>query len=257
MSKIHKFVICNPEFCIACNACVKACVKNAYVRGRLTKTRLEVLTREAGKMPNQCRQCDDAPCANVCPTSALRIANNCVELHEELCIGCKICTIACPYGCIYIGGEFPPSLKNESELELEIGCVSGVKSLAVKCDMCSGASTPACVDICPKGALLQIDPLNLEFKLGKKLKGDMKPFAEKILGMKMPEDLVLKGVEKPKKTETKPPETTASNTAENSAKASAIGSAKTDTAESVTEVIAKESTQNTASKVSVAKSEGE
>lgn len=170
MSKQHKFVICNPDLCIACNACMKACVKNAYVRGRLSKSRLDVLKKENIKMPNQCRQCDDAPCANVCPTSALRMQNECVELHEELCIGCKLCTIACPYGAIYIEGEIPPSLKDEADRHMEIGCVSGIKSLAVKCDMCSGKESPACVDICPKGALLLVEPVSKNHKFGKKLK---------------------------------------------------------------------------------------
>ncbi|CZE45990.1 4Fe-4S binding protein [Campylobacter geochelonis] len=182
MSKLNKFVICNPDLCIACNACMKTCIKNAYVRGRLSKARLDVLKRESGKMPNQCRQCDDAPCANVCPTSALRLTNSCVELHEELCIGCKLCTIVCPYGCIYIEGEIQPSAKDEAERHMEIGCVSGIKSLAVKCDMCSGRDDgPACVDICPKGALLLVEPISLEHKFGKKLKADMTPFLQMIL----------------------------------------------------------------------------
>jgi len=59
MSKVHKFVITNPDLCIACNACMKTCIKHAYMRGKLSKKRLDVLTLESGKMPNQCRQCDD------------------------------------------------------------------------------------------------------------------------------------------------------------------------------------------------------
>ena len=102
MSKVHKFVITNPDLCIACNACMKTCIKHAYMRGKPSKKRLDVLTLESGKMPNQCRQCDDAPCANVCPTAALRIANSCVELCEEICIGCKLCYSVCPQKCIDI-----------------------------------------------------------------------------------------------------------------------------------------------------------
>ena len=125
MSKVHKFVITNPDMCIACNACMKTCVKHAYMRGKLSKKMLDVLTLESGKMPNQCRQCDDAPCANVCPTGSLHIANSCVELCEEICIGCKLCTIACPYGAINIDAEFPPSIQEEVERNLEAGCISG------------------------------------------------------------------------------------------------------------------------------------
>lgn len=182
MPKVNKFVITNPKLCVACNACMKACVKNAYTRGRLSKSRLDVLTLDSGKMPNQCRQCDDAPCANVCPTATLRIVNNCVEVHEELCIGCKLCTLACPYGAINIDAQTPPSIKMDDDINLEVGCMSGLKSIALKCDLCSGRDDgPACVEICPKGALVFVDPIKSEAKFGKKLKADMGEFLKNIL----------------------------------------------------------------------------
>ena len=43
VSKVHKFVITNPDLCIACNACMKTCIKHAYKRGKLSKKRLDVL----------------------------------------------------------------------------------------------------------------------------------------------------------------------------------------------------------------------
>lgn len=182
MPKIHKFIITNPDLCIACNACMKACIKKAYIRGKLSKSRLDVLSLESGKMPNQCRQCDDAPCAHVCTTGALSIKNSSVDLLEEICIGCKLCTIACPYGAIYIDGEAPPSTKDDIERNLEAGCVSGLKSIAIKCDMCKGLeSGPSCVNVCPTGALVLVDPALEECKFGKKLKGDMAPFLKLIV----------------------------------------------------------------------------
>ena len=207
MSKVHKFVITNPDMCIACNACMKTCVKHAYMRGKLSKKRLDVLTLESGKMPNQCRQCDDAPCANVCPTGSLRIANSCVELCEEICIGCKLCTIACPYGAINIDAEFPPSIQEEVERNLEAGCISGLKSIAIKCDMCDGIeSGPACVSVCPTGALVFIDPVSGECGFGKKVKGDMAPFLKLIVPemecKNVPEPFVKKAKEpQPAQTE--------------------------------------------------------
>ena len=199
MSKVHKFVITNPDLCIACNACMKTCIKHAYMRGKLSKKRLDVLTLESGKMPNQCRQCDDAPCANVCPTAALRIANSCVELCEEICIGCKLCTIACPYGAINIDAEFPPSIIEEVERHLEAGCISGLKSIAIKCDMCDGIeSGPACVSVCPTGALVFIDPVLEECVFGKKVKGDMTPFLKAILPDITFQNIPLPVLKKPK-----------------------------------------------------------
>ena len=212
MPKVHKFVITNPDLCIACNACVKACIKHAYMRGKLSKKRLDVLSLESGKMPNQCRQCDDAPCANVCPTSALRIANSCVELCEEICIGCKLCTIACPYGAINIDAEFPPSIIEEVERHLEAGCISGLKSIAIKCDMCAGIeSGAACVGVCPTGALVMIDPVLGEGKFGKKVKGDMTPFLNTILPGITITNIPAPEVKKPKEPKPAPTETPETN----------------------------------------------
>jgi hydrogenase-4 component A len=194
MSKVHKFVITNPDLCIACNACMKACVKNAYARGKLAKSRLDVLTLESGKMPNQCRQCDDAPCANVCPTGALHIGSSSVELIEEICIGCKLCTIACPYGAINMDAVFPPSVaEDDIQRDLEAGCISGLKSIAIKCDMCEGIeSGPACVNVCPKAALIMVDPVKEECQFGKKLKIDITPFLKSIVP-----DVTFKNIPEP------------------------------------------------------------
>lgn len=215
MSKVHKFVITNPELCVACNACMKACIKQAYKRGKLAKSRLDVLSLESGKMPNQCRQCDDAPCANVCPTGALRISNQTVELCEEICIGCKLCTIACPYGAVVIDAEVPPSIVGEFERNLEAGCVSGLKSIAIKCDLCHGAQEgPACIDSCPKGALLMVDPILMECKFGKKLKADMTPFLKKIAPEVEFLNIPAPVLKKPKEPSLNSPETPQSNQGE-------------------------------------------
>ena len=44
--------------------------------------------------------CDDAPCVTVCPTGASykREEDGIVLVNAETCIGCKLCSWACPYG---------------------------------------------------------------------------------------------------------------------------------------------------------------
>ena len=46
-----------------------------------------------------CRACADPSCARVCPVDALEMRpQGGVRLHPELCIGCRNCVGACPFG---------------------------------------------------------------------------------------------------------------------------------------------------------------
>ena len=183
MSKTHQFVITNPELCIGCKACEKACVKESIKRGKLGVSRIKVSKVEKTGATNQCRQCDDAPCAAVCPSGALQNLDDFVHLNEHLCIGCGLCTVACPYGAISLDstGVFGTE-KDASNLSQP-----GFPSLAVKCDICDGrAEGSACVEACPKGALIMLDTKN-DHKFSKKLKDteNMQEFIHAISGRKV------------------------------------------------------------------------
>ncbi|MGG7048007.1 MULTISPECIES: 4Fe-4S dicluster domain-containing protein [unclassified Campylobacter] len=186
--KQHKFVIADYKRCIGCATCMASCFKSAYERGKLSKSRLTVLRQAYGVMPTQCRQCDDGPCANVCPTGALRFNESCIELHEEICIGCKLCTIACPYGAISSNAELMPSINyaTEPKYYLEIESQSGAKNIAIKCDMCNGRKNgPACVEVCPTSAIIMVDPVSHNHKLGRKIDSKAaESFVDKILAGK-------------------------------------------------------------------------
>ena len=55
-------------------------------------------------------------------------------VNETTCVGCKVCTIACPFGTInYVA---------------DTGKVQ-------KCDLCGG--DPACATACPTGAITYVD----------------------------------------------------------------------------------------------------
>lgn len=168
-TRINKFVVADPNICIGCATCMAACYQSAYDRGKLATPRLVVARSASGTMPNQCRQCDDAPCANVCPVGALKFGeNNYIEVYEDLCIGCKLCTIACPFGAIRAEAEKMPSINYNLEPTYNLGTESeiGAKSIAVKCDLCSGREDgPACVSVCPTGALMFLDSTNLETEI--------------------------------------------------------------------------------------------
>ncbi len=72
---------------------------------------------EAGEYPNvrvrylprPCMHCDNPPCIKVCPVQATyRDEEGLVRQNYNRCIGCRFCTVACPYGVRYFNWEAPP-----------------------------------------------------------------------------------------------------------------------------------------------------
>jgi Fe-S-cluster-containing dehydrogenase component len=93
--------------------------------------------------PRSCLHCEDAACVTVCPTGASykRAEDGIVLVDEDKCIGCKLCSWACPYGA------------------REYSQVEGVMK---KCTLCvdriynehleEAERQPACVQACPTRA---------------------------------------------------------------------------------------------------------
>src|SRR5690606_42162098 len=69
--------------------------------------RLRVMRNEKESAPQLCHHCEDAPCAGVCPVNAITRVEGAVQLNESLCVSCKLCGIACPFGAIEFSGSRP------------------------------------------------------------------------------------------------------------------------------------------------------
>jgi len=70
-----------------------------------------------------------------CPVEAITIsAVGAKVVQEDMCVGCKLCTIACPYGTIFYN---PDTAK------------------AFKCNLCEGS--PACAEACPTAAIEYVE----------------------------------------------------------------------------------------------------
>ncbi len=129
--------------CIGCHACTVACKQEHDVPLGVNRTYVKQV--EVGRYPNvrrhfqvtRCNQCADAPCVEICPTTAMyQRPDGIVDFDRSRCIGCQACMAACPYDAIYIDPE---------------------SHSAEKCNFCTNridrGLQPACVTVCPTQAI--------------------------------------------------------------------------------------------------------
>jgi Fe-S-cluster-containing dehydrogenase component len=93
--------------------------------------------------PRSCLHCDDAACVTVCPTGASykREEDGIVLVNEDACIGCKLCSWACPYGA----REYDDDSGVMKKCTL---CVDRIYNENIPED----ERIPACVSTCPASA---------------------------------------------------------------------------------------------------------
>lgn len=169
----NTFVVANPHKCIGCKACEIACavahldtsVATAGAMEAPFLPRLSLVRTPMVTMPIQCRQCDDAPCANVCLVDAITHQDNKIIVDADKCIGCKTCMLACPLGAMDMAPEMEngqPVYQESLPLDAE-GQPVKEKIVAHKCDLCAGRENgPACVEVCPAVAFIVVKPEDMK-----------------------------------------------------------------------------------------------
>jgi Fe-S-cluster-containing dehydrogenase component len=157
------------DLCVGCHACATACKEwnsgghmapltdfNAYADKAWGVWFNRIHSFEEGSegegggartvhFPKSCLHCEEPACVTVCPTGASykRAEDGIVLVNESLCIGCKLCSWACPYGA--------------REFDADVGVMK-------KCTLCIDRiyndnlapeeREPACVMVCPTKARL-------------------------------------------------------------------------------------------------------
>ncbi|MEE9324407.1 MAG: 4Fe-4S dicluster domain-containing protein [Dehalococcoidia bacterium] len=123
-----------PQRCTGCMQCELACswVQTGTFQPSRSLIRVNIFDEQAIYSPFTCFQCDEAWCMQVCPVNAIDVdpKTGAKIVLDDVCVGCKLCVIACPFGTVFLN----PDTKK-----------------AYKCDLCGG--DPACVHACPTDAI--------------------------------------------------------------------------------------------------------
>lgn len=179
---MNSFVMADPNKCIGCRTCEIACVmahsnNNVFLSNEgdfqiAFNPGLSVVRTPEITAPIQCRNCEDAPCAKVCPNESITNKDGAILINRKTCIGCKTCVIACPFGAIDIVEEYDNGnkIRQSRSAVVEDGIIDHkVKLVANKCDLCSGREKgPACLESCPTDALKLVNAEDIKISTQEK-----------------------------------------------------------------------------------------
>lgn len=93
--------------------------------------------------PRSCLHCETPDCVTVCPTGASykRVEDGIVLVNPDTCIGCKLCSWACPYGAREY--DYDDGVMKKCTL-----CVDRIYNET----LAEEDRVPSCVRACPTGA---------------------------------------------------------------------------------------------------------
>ena len=152
--KVGSGVLIDTTRCVGCKSCQQAC---QIANGLPVDTRAVCLSakslsvvemRNISATPakadikpvkRQCMHCEEPACVSVCPVGALKKDDKgAVKYDANVCMGCRYCMMACPFGVPKYDWDSP----NPKITKCEQGCMADGKR-----------NTPACVQACPSQAL--------------------------------------------------------------------------------------------------------
>ena len=123
-----------PEKCTGCRLCELGCSfkQTGEFNPAYSRVKVCIFGEDAFYTPIVCTQCDEAWCMKACPSGAISrdYGARVVKVNKERCVGCRMCTLACPFGTI---------------------TYYALEGKAIKCDECDGQ--PECALFCPTGAI--------------------------------------------------------------------------------------------------------
>jgi molybdopterin-containing oxidoreductase family iron-sulfur binding subunit len=151
--------------CIGCRACAVSCKSNNNLPDGIWYNRVEPLGGDEdmvasgtypadlilGFQPIACQHCDNPPCVAACPVEATwKGEDGIVTQDNELCIGCKLCLDACPYGARSFNDNEPAYQAEHAFGDAD--APAHIFQRVEKCTFCANrlarGAEPACMELC-------------------------------------------------------------------------------------------------------------
>ncbi len=149
--------------CDGCKECTQACTAMHFVPPG--QEWIKVFENRDNNVagaywfPRPCMQCDNTPCAKVCPVGAtIKREDGVVLIDQERCIGCRYCIAACPYGSRFFNWSEPPHTPEELQQSYSVEWnYPHRKGVVEKCIFCPALARqgklPACAAACRMNAI--------------------------------------------------------------------------------------------------------
>ncbi|MGK2852246.1 MAG: 4Fe-4S dicluster domain-containing protein [Candidatus Limnocylindrales bacterium] len=147
--------------CDGCGKCTTGCQEMHHLDDDQAWIKVYEMTDASGgtySMPVLCQMCERAPCVQVCPVGATyHEPDGVVLIDQNVCIGCRMCMAACPYGVRVFNWGPPEAVPAGIVSTSPLFSVPQRQGTVGKCDSCAHAlregDFPACVTSCSMEAI--------------------------------------------------------------------------------------------------------
>jgi molybdopterin-containing oxidoreductase family iron-sulfur binding subunit len=148
--------------CDGCGRCTRGCQRMHHLPDDQEWIKVYTVTGASGQvyyLPVLCQLCENAPCVQVCPVVAtFKAPDGVVLVDQEVCIGCRMCMAACPYGVRTFNWQKPAPLPaGVAESSSPLFTAPQRQGTVGKCDSCAHrlreGDFPACVTACDMEAI--------------------------------------------------------------------------------------------------------
>lgn len=169
MTKIRHVMLVDIKACIGCHTCAIACQQGNNIPKGVKWNRVlthggPTMDTPRGVFPNLemtfltlgCQHCSEPACVNACPAQATYKREDGIVMQDyDICLGCRMCIMACPYDGVRSYHEHEPAYY----LDFPVGdkeVKAQQKGTVSKCNFCyhriDSGLQPNCVEVCPAKA---------------------------------------------------------------------------------------------------------